>query len=136
VDRAQKNRSIGLAGGVLSAAGLCIGILSIGKKTEGRDRAEAGRWHPRPVEPLSEPVCEQAELPQEKPVATPGNEGREPSDSNVVPRTSREIIADLNAQRQPVLAIAQMLGISVGEVHLTLKLQGRTASASAEGQKK
>lgn len=124
VNKPRKNHSIGLAGGVLSVAGLCVGILSIGRKTDRRSGAAPALSLPRQfelVEPLPEQECE----PDKS--GTPDVESMYPTPQ---PRSSREMITDLAEQGESVIAIAQRLGISVGEVQLTLNLKARTASAS------
>jgi hypothetical protein len=135
VNKARKNHAIGVAGGVLSLIGVCVGILSVGRKTERRNEAAPVRSvlpEPKPIESLAERHCEPQEALERLPVPVVENEPQQTLDLNAGPRCSREMIADLAAQGQPAAAIAQSLGISVGEVQLTLRLQARTGSVSAD----
>ena len=79
---------------------------------------------------LIEPLPEQPREPDRS--VTPDVEPMYP---NPRPSSSREMITDLAGHGEPVVAIAQRLGISVGEVQLTLNLKARTASASADSGK-
>jgi hypothetical protein len=136
MNRARSTHSIGLAGGVLSIAGLCIGILKLGKKTPHENSARPA--DPRP--PRSEHNSKRTEiatleptgpeLPEEilRPANSVTEEVRAPEPSREH-QSAAETIADLARSGESPLAIAQALGISMGEVQLTLKLQQRSASA-------
>ena len=135
MNRVRKNHTVGVAGGVLSLFGLCVAILSVGKNTG--ERTGAARMPPAPPKPQPSPSlaatpCEPGEALEPQPVPVAVSEAHQPSDLNAAPRSSREMIADLAAQGQPAVAIAKLLGISVGEVQLTLRLQARTGPGSAD----
>ena|SRR3982750_3315148 len=142
---------IGLASGVLSLAGLCLGIVSLGKKAETRTGPKAVT----PIQPKSEPSAIPEMRPAEVSIADPivslteqvelaVLESRASEDcedplrlseisevedfSRKIP-TSSDLISDLARQGKSPIAIAQVLGIAVGEVQLTLKLQERSAAA-------
>src|SRR4051812_7834644 len=154
MNKARTSHTVGLAGGVLSLAGLCVGIF-LGKKG---GRTTLG---PRFVEPLPEPVQpfvkvldelereqELADVYQTQQVESPVlggtevhdtqqsgsldrsvTEGLTPAERNPELRTLQEVISDLAHKGESALAIAQVLGVSVGEVQLTLKLQQFSAFA-------
>jgi hypothetical protein len=153
VNKARTSHPIRLAGG-LSLAGLCVGIFSLGKKAERRTgrrpSVEPHPEQPRPFAKASDHVERQHDLAgayQSQQVESPGCSDTETIDmdecsleSTVIEvlapevqdreiRTSREVIEDLAGKGESTLAIAQALGISVGEVQLTLKLQQFSASA-------
>ena len=129
MNKARTSYPISIAGGVLSLAGLCLGILSLDKKRERRTDPS------RSVEPQGEQVQTLAKTPDhlERQNDSPDKSVMEeltPADSNREPRPSREMIADMARKGESTLAIAQALGISVGEVQLTLKLQQFAVSAA------
>jgi hypothetical protein len=142
---------IGLASGVLSLAGLCLGIVSLGKKAEARTGSKAVP----PVQPQSEPSPRPEMRPAEASIVDPiVNSTRQVEPAVIESRasedcehplrlsedsevedfarkvlTSSDLISDLAREGRSPIEIAQVLGISVGEVQLTLKLQERSAAA-------
>lgn len=139
MNKVRKSHPIGLAGGVLSAAGLCLGIFALGKKGEERGTtSQAPPIEPRPEQMLgteeylavgTETKVLQGFEDQLKPSETPATEEPVQPNSGRDIQPSRQTISDLARKGESALAIAQALGISVGEVQLTLKVQGRTACA-------
>jgi hypothetical protein len=133
-----KTNSIGLAGGVLSAAGLCIGIISLAKKSPVRMKSYGvSSLRETPVVEVTAEEEVQAEayespietLELQSPVASAKAAAAGRPDTVGEERSARQAIFELANQGESVVAIAQVLGISTGEVQLTLRLRQRSASA-------
>lgn len=140
MSKAPKSSSFGLAGGVLSVLGLCVGIVSLGKKQGtavkslpapfAAPRQEAGQpvfdANDRTGAQVAELFVEQDLEPQlcseESAIGECLELGPERS-------AAQDTIADLAKKGDSTLAIAQALGISIGEVQLTLRLQYLSAAA-------
>ncbi len=174
MNKSRKVSPIGVAGGVLSLAGVCLGIVSLGKKTERSTSPVQPPTTPRPAgeqivaesSEVSEAQCEFVEVAEalqsqallscvsqpcpadedartntELPVAEEheeqsrfseesDSEQMKPEDPIREARPPQQAITDLARNGASPLAIAQMLGISVGEVELTLKLQQRISTSA------
>ncbi|MFL6451197.1 MAG: hypothetical protein ACJ746_26490 [Bryobacteraceae bacterium] len=152
MNKARTTYPIGVAGGVLSLAGVCIGIFSLGKsgnpRTSRLHSIEPPRGLPRPLAHPSDQVYEHDQLveayqPQELEIPTEPHGPHEsvptevsvsepltPAEPAAEVRCSRVLIEDLARKGESPLAIAETLGISVGEVQLTLNLHRLALSAS------
>ena len=97
MNRARRNHTVGVAGGVLSLFGLCLGILSVGNKggrRNGTAPVPSARPKPQSMQSLAETQCEPEEALEPQPVPVVINEAQQLLNLNAGPLSSREMIAD------------------------------------------